>query len=48
MRDLCEKLAKVISVFFIAGRAPGLVLYCLDGERVVGNDDNSVCASSDP
>ena len=24
-----------------------LVLCCLDGERVVGNDDNFICASSD-
>ena len=24
-----------------------LVLCCLDGERVVGNDDNSVCTSID-
>ena len=24
-----------------------LILCCLDGERVVGNDNNSVCASSD-
>ena len=37
--SLQAQLAKV--------RQARLVLCCLDGERVVGNDDNSVCASSD-
>ena len=44
---LCHYSHKRTGILQAKVRKARLVLCCLDGERVVGNDDNSVCASSD-